>query len=213
MAIRYPMAKKLVNQKRDELKSLSNRDLVDRILSYANQDLLNADENGQDRPFPVRDMADRIREKDYKMSEKQYYTLIHHFAAITVPHMKIVGVTYHENDPAKMDLNLIEQDGRKRVYEAPYTLRPEPENPYDPNAVAVWTTLKDGSDHQVGYLSKEFVAAHPMLNGQTVQGNVVDWSNGHFKMVSYQLALDIEPIDNQNQMREENLDLNTGLSL
>ena len=63
MAIRYPMAKKLVNQKRDELKSLSNRDLVDRILSYANQDLLNADENGQDRPFPVRDMADRIREK------------------------------------------------------------------------------------------------------------------------------------------------------
>ena len=59
---RYPMRKKLVNEKRDELKSMPRTDFIDRICSYPNQALLNQDEEGVGRDIPVGKIAQGIRQ-------------------------------------------------------------------------------------------------------------------------------------------------------
>ena len=66
----YSMRKKLVNEKRDMLKQMSPRDLVDKIVDYPNQTILNRDEEGHKRHFPIAVMAKAIKENDYKIKLK-----------------------------------------------------------------------------------------------------------------------------------------------
>lgn len=198
---RYPVRKELVNEKRRELKHLSGRRLVDRILDYGNQELLNRDETGQKRPFPIGMMAERIRDADYHMSDKQYYTLVHHFAGITVPKMKVVGIKFQDTDPATLRKNLVERNKRTDVYEVDYTLKPEPENPMDSNAVAVYVDKESGDAQKIGYLSADFVAAHPITGEMDVHGHLTDWSHGKFNIISYDLSADLEEIDNRTMGR------------
>ena len=194
---RYPMRKKLVNEKRDELKSMSRTDFIDRICSYPNQALLNQDEEGVGRDVPVGKIAQGIRDRNYRMSDLQYYLLIHNFAGITVPDMKVVGVTFRHNNAGEFERKLIAKDGPVSVYDTTYTLIPEPTNPYDKNAVKVMAHKENGDLHHLGYLSRDFVAAHPITESIEIHGNFTDHSNGRFKNVSYSLPVDIEPLDRQ----------------
>ena len=191
----YSMRKKLVNEKRDMLKQMSPRDLVDKIVDYPNQTILNRDEEGHKRHFPIAVMAKAIKENDYKMSEKQYYTLIHQFTAITVPDMKVAGVSFRENNPTEFKKTLTAEKGNRSQYDINYILQPEPDNPYDKNAVKVMIEKNDGNLHQLGYVPADFVAAHPITEEMTVHGQFVDWSHGKFKNCSYDIALDVEEID------------------
>ena len=190
------MRKKLVNEKRTELKHLPRRELVDRILDYHNQDLLNVDENGVRRDYPIGKMAEGIRDRGYQMSENQYRTLVHHFAGLTVQDMKVVGITFRPNNAAEFERTLVSREKRMSIYETDYTLIPEPDNPHDPNAVKVMAHKLDGSLHHLGYIARDFVAAHPITETMDVHGRFIDYSGGKFKMVSYQLALDTEKLDN-----------------
>ena len=189
------MRKKLINEKRSELKQMDRRDLVDTICSYPNQDLLNCQEDGKRRPFPTGMVAKGIQERGYQMTDKQYYALIHNYTAATVPEMKVVGVTFYDNRPQEFQKTLMERKGTRSVYEMDYRLTPEPDNPYDANAIKVSVQKTDGSWHQIGYLNKEFAAAHPVFEEQDVKGYLRDYSNGHLKRVSYSLAMDVEALD------------------
>ena len=177
------------------MKQLSNRELIDRILSYPDRDSLDYDPEGNRRPFPVGMVAQNIRNRNDQMTVKQYYALIHNFAAVTVPEMRVVGVTFRQNNAAEFEKTLISRDGVKSVYETDYHLVPEPENKYDANAVKVMVPTEDGDLHQIGYLNKEFVAAHPISDELEVKGYLTDHSNGKFKNVSYSLAVDTEHLE------------------
>lgn len=196
------MRKKLVNEKRDALKGLSRKELIDRILNYPNQDLLNLDADGNKRKYPLGWMAGSIRNNDYQMTDKQYYTLVHYFAAATVPDMRVVGVSFYENDAQKFEKTLVFKEGGKSVYETDYVLRPEPENPHDKNAVMVLVRETDGELHHLGYINRGFVSQHQITEEMTVHGLLTDHSNGNFKNVSYSLAIDTEKLDTGRSIYE-----------
>lgn len=191
----YSMRKKLVNEKRDVLKQIPQNELVDKILEYPNQRIMNFDEEGNKRHFPIGKMAQEIRKNDYKMSNKQYYALLHQFTAITVPSMKVVGVSFKDSDPSTFDMKPVAKRGSMTRYDLDYIFQPEPENPYDKNAVRVMVKTKDGTLQQLGYVPADFVAAHPITEEMSVHGQMTDWSNGKFKNCSYDIAFDIEKLD------------------
>ena len=191
----FHMRKKLVNEKRDALKQIPREELVDKIINYPNQKILNRDEEGNKRYFPIGKMAETIKEHDYKMTDKQYYTLLHQFTAITVPEMKVAGVSFRENDPTEFKKKLVAEKGSMSKYDIDYILQPEPENEYDPNAVRIMIEKEDGALHQIGYVPADFVAAHPITEETTIHGQMTDWSHGKFKNCSYDIAFDIEEID------------------
>lgn len=191
------MRKKLVNRKRDELRTLPRRELVDHILAYPDQDFLNRDEDGK-RKYPVGYIAQNVKEANYNMSDAQYYTMLHHFSKIIVPDMRVVGITFQNNDPSEFQKTEVSSShkGRITTYEMDYLLLPEPTNQFDANAVMILVKNQNtGKAEQIGYLAKEFVAAHPITEPMLIEGTMVDYSNGHFKNVSYRLALDTELLD------------------
>lgn len=196
------MTKQLVNQKRGELKQLPRPEFIDRILNYPDWDSLNMDETGKNRPFPIGKMAEKIQENGYKMSDKQYYTLLHHFPQIAIQDLKVVGVTFRKNNAAEFEKELVSSDGPKSVFKATFTLRPEPENPYDENAVMVLINTASEGMHQIGYLSRDFVAKHRLTEDMEVSGTITDFSNGKFKNVSYALTVDTEKMQQLGQGME-----------
>jgi len=59
--------------------------------------------------------------------------------------------------------------------------RPEPENPYDANAIAIYVATPDGSEH-VGYVPKDLAAQiAPFLDGESLIGNVSEITGGFVK--------------------------------
>lgn len=205
------MHKKQVNTKRDVLKRMQPKDLVDHICKYPNQDFLNFDENGK-RDIPVGAIAQNVQSHNYEMSDAQYYTMIHHFAKITVPDVKVVGITFYKNDPSQFARNQISDNGKgHQIYEVDFILTPEPTNQFDVNAVSVNVRGADIADgvqeyHHIGYLPADFVAIHPIGEETEVHGIMKDVSNGKLKSVSYTLPLDLEVI-NTNNTKMLNADL------
>lgn len=189
------MRKKLVNQKREELKELPRKDFVEHVRSYPDQDQLNFDEEGNKKNHQIGIMAEVVAQNGYKMTDNQYYSMIDGYAKTVVPEMKVVGVSFQDPDVEnfKMDLVGERRDGVVSTYDVDYHLKPEPDNPYDKNAVGVWIENQDNELEQVGYLSKEFVEEHT-IEELVVQGLMEDHSNGKFKNMSYQIALDVEPV-------------------
>lgn len=210
------MRKRLINEKRAELKQLPRPELVERILSYPDQDSLNMEGEGRERKqrqFPIGKMAEQIQSHGYGMSDKQYYTLIHYFSQIAVQDLKIVGVTFYNNDPADFKKEPVSAEGTKSVFQATFTLRPEPENPHDKNAVMVLVDTKSEGLHQVGYLSRDFVAKHPISEVLEVPGTITDFSNGKFKNVSYGVTLDMEQIGKLSQSQGIGIDAGKNVRL
>lgn len=195
------MRRKLVNQKRDELRQLSRQELVNHIVDYPNQEFLNfvrgQDDERVKRTMPVGYIANNVKNNDYEMTDSQYYTLMHHFAKITVPEMKVVGITFYDNDPSQFKKDLVSQasNGNVKTYEMDYHLEPEPTNPYDKNAVKILVEDEVGEKHHIGYIARDFVAEHPITEPIVIEGTMVDYSNDHFSNISYRLAMDIEVLD------------------
>lgn len=189
------MRKKLVNQKRDELKEWSKKDVVEHIRSYPDQDRLNYDDEGNKKNHQVGIMAEVIAQNNYKMTDNQYYSMVDGYAKTVVPEMKVVGVSFRKPHVENFKMNLVgeRKDGVVSTYDVDYHLKPEPDNEYDPKAVGVWVENKNNELEQVGYLSKDFVNEH-QIEEQVVQGLMEDHSNGSFKNMSYQIALDTEPV-------------------
>lgn len=188
-----------VNEKRNTLKYLSSRELVDRILAYPDQERLNyvfdpEAELMRRREYPVGKMAERARDNQYQVSNTLFHTLVHHFASDTVQDMKIVGVTFRPNDPREFQKTLLSDRKGFQAYEVNYSFEPEPDNPYDKNAVKVLIPKTNGELHHVGYLPRTFVEQHPITEPMETHGFILDYSNGHFKHVSYQASLDMEQI-------------------
>lgn len=198
--------KQMIQEKRDALKQIPKRELIDRICNYPDQQSLNRDADGNWRDHPVGQMAHQIRDKqNYQMSEKQYYSLIHHYAALTIPELRVVGVTHRENDPFEFERTVAGHDKNTTTYDMQYHLKPEPENPYDKNAVAVYVEKRDGSEHQIGYVGRKFLEVHPITEEQTVDGTMIDFSNGHLNNVSYRFPVDTEVLETRRQVVQQEL--------
>lgn len=198
--------KQMIQEKRDALKQIPKRELIDRICNYPDQQSLNRDADGNWRDHPVGQMAHQIRDKqNYQMSEKQYYSLIHHYAALTIPELRVVGVTHRENDSFEFERTVAGHDKNTTTYDMQYHLKPEPENPYDKNAVAVYVEKRDGSEHQIGYVGRKFLEVHPITEEQTVDGTMIDFSNGHLNNVSYRFPIDTEVLEARRQVVQQEL--------
>lgn len=196
----FSLTRDMVREKRSELKNLDRRELIDRIVNFSDQKRLDFDEEEKRREYPTGKMARSIQQNGYQMSDNQYYTLIHHFAADTIPVIKTVGVTFRQNNAATFEKTFAESPRNGfSIYHTSYHLEPEPTNAYDPNAVKV-LTFTEGGMHHLGYLPASFVAAHPILEPMDVPGAILDYSNGKFKRCSYQMALDTEFLDRKNPM-------------
>lgn len=193
------MRKKLVNEKRDELKQMPREAFIDRILDYPDQNSLNRDSGNRKRDFPVGKVAEGIRDKGYEMSDKQYYALIHDFAEITVPNMKVAGSSQFKlgEDGPMVNKELVSEDGAKSTYETDFLLRPS-----DGGNVMVMAQSAEGDLYQVGFVNPKFAAANPITEDMEVPGQFTDYSNGNFKNVSYSFEIDVEPLK-QAQAQEQ----------
>lgn len=61
-------------------------------------------------------------------------------------------------------------------------LEPEPENPYDPNAIAVKVALPSGTVHHVGYVPREMAGVlAPHLGGENLMAKVHEVTGGFAK--------------------------------
>lgn len=195
------MRKRIINERRDELKELSRNEFVNHIRNYPDQRSLDIDGDGNKRDHQVGLMAkvigDRLSEDDkYEMSDRQYFTMIDNFTKVTVPDMKVVGVSFRDPDVSEFKKDLVgeKKNGQVKFYDIDYHLENEPDNPYDKNAVKVSVENVNGELDQIGYLQKEFVEKYE-VEDQVIQGLMVDHSNGNFKNVSYNIALDTESLE------------------
>lgn len=61
----------------------------------------------------------------------------------------------------------------------PIRLIPDPENPYDKNAIGVWTVLADGAKHQIGFVPRDLAAKiAPLIDGEQVMARLVALTGG-----------------------------------
>src|SRR5512147_46342 len=102
------------------------------------------------------DRANRDSEGVQRMNTKTYFT-------------KVVGVTY-ENRQSVI---------KKLVGNEPCRLVPEPENPYDSNAIAVLVSTSSGVQ-QIGYLKHEFAAkVAPLMEGEPLMCKINAITGGY----------------------------------
>lgn len=86
-------------------------------------------------------------------------------------YIKVVGVTFEGRQ-----LVLAEMSAG-----APILLIPEPENQYDPNAIAVWTSGNPAA-LQIGYVPRELAAViAPFLEGESMVARVYEMTGGFEK--------------------------------
>ncbi len=96
---------------------------------------------------------------------------------------KVVGVSLNNTDgTSRQDIikREVEEDDK-------LTIKPEPGNPYDPNAVQVLSKL----GNQIGYLNKELAETiKPALDNQTEIHVTARWVNGE-KMLGVGLRIEL----------------------
>lgn len=174
------MGRDLLNQKRNELRSLSRRDLVDRICTYPDQDFLDKNSDGSRRTFPIGGMARGIRDRGYEMSNKQYYTLVQHFSTLMVPDMTISNVTLP--DLITLDQNVTNETLQCRIQS-------------DFNLISISAKTVDGSFCELGTISGRLPKS---ISEANVTGHLQQ-KNGQ---LSIHLELDLEKLESahgQNQ--------------
>lgn len=192
--------KKLVNEKRDELKQMPRDEFIDRILNYSDQNSLNRDSGNRKRDFPVGKIAEGIAADNYNMSEKQYYALVHDFAGITTPQTKVSGSMQFKDsfDLSQFVGEPASVDGAKATYDLGYVLHPE-----EDGRISVNLRSEDGELQQIGFAEASFLKNHPITEDVDMRGTVTDYSNGKFKNVSYSMEVDLEKIDMIGKPLEE----------
>lgn len=194
-----------IEAKRKELLHMDDRAMLSRILAFPDRQRLNRDEDGVRRKYPSAEMAVRVcltmeRDPSYTISAKQKYVMADSFARYSTDQLKVVGVTFAKADPKDLEKNLTKSEGVKSVYDMKFHLVPEPDNPYDKNAVGVFVDRADGTGREkIGMMPAAYVGEHPILSPVTVDGTLTDHSNGHFKTISYVMNMDTEAIDQEIQ--------------
>lgn len=111
-------------------------------------------------------------------------------------HTKVVGVT-KVNEDGRRRQEIISED----LYEGmDLVLEREPDNPYDPNAVAVLTS---SYGDQVGYLNKDLAAelAPLMDDGQLVTATVADITGGELDGKTYGVNILITVLTKEETLR------------
>ena len=82
--------------------------------------------------------------------------------------IKVVGVTFEGRQALIAQLNIGD----------PARIVPEPDNPHDPNALAVHVA-HGGAVHHVGYVKREVAAEiAPHFDGESMDGKVYDVTGG-----------------------------------
>lgn len=111
---------------------------------------------------------------------------------------KVAGVTYESR-----------QDTIKRMTgREPARIVPEPENPYDPNALAVHVALDDGTVAHVGFIPRDLAAMiAPHLKGEAVMCRLLGVTGGFEtwdgEIASLGLRIEVEyPIEDEQPYRE-----------
>lgn len=189
-----------IKQKRKGLLHMDDRALIDRILAFPDREKLNRDEDGKRRKYPSAEMAVRARrsiekDPDYRISDKQRFAMADSFARYSTDDLKVSGITFAKADPGTLVKDQVSKEGVKSVYNMAFHLKPEPENEHDRNAVAVYVDNVEGGRTKIGYVPGAYVAEHPITKEMSVQGTLIDHSNGHFKTISYAMTLDTEALD------------------
>lgn len=189
-----------IRAKRKELLRMDDRAFVDRILAFPDRERLNRDEEGKRRQYPSAEMAVRARrqmEKDpgYRLSSKQKFAMADSFAHHSTEELKVSGIKFAKADPGTLIKEEVGREGVKCVYSMEFHLVPEPENPFDKNAVAVYADNKEGGRTKIGYVPSAYVGEHPITAMMDVHGTLTDHSNGHFKTISYAMDMDTESVD------------------
>lgn len=187
-------------EKRKELLHLDDRTLVNRILAFPDRERLNQDEEGKRRRYPSAEMAVRARrsmekDPDWSISDKQRFVMADSFARYSSDDLKIAGIKFAKADPNTLVKEEIQKEGVKTSWQMDLHLIPEPENPADKNAVAVYADNLEGGRTRIGYVPAAYVAMHPITEPLDIKGTLTDHSNGHFKTISYQINLDTEALD------------------
>lgn len=98
------MDKEALNRKKEDLRSLGRRELVNQICSYPDQDRLN-----ENKAFPTGNVARGIRDRGYVMSDKQYHTLVQNFAQVLLSDNQVQRA---EGVP--------DQNAANHIYEIPF---------------------------------------------------------------------------------------------
>lgn len=79
----------------------------------------------------------------------------------------------------------------------PCRIQPEPTNPYDANALAVWAATADGLKH-VGYVPRDLAAqVAPYLDGEQIMVTIFEITGGFGDFPIYGLRIRIELPDEE----------------
>lgn len=173
------MAKTIINQKRDALKALPREELIDRICHFSDRELLNAGK------YPLADMATQIRNDDYRMTENQYYTLIHNFARVTIAE---VDRPMWVSDPNVFRMKPFPRTEESR-FPADFKLIPNGDR------VDVGLPNIAGNPMILGSLPPKLLERHPILDMMDAPGQMVITRIGDAVKFSYQMSLDLELLD------------------
>lgn len=181
------MNKTMIILKRKQLGNLTKAALIDRILAFPDQKLLNEHTNGVKRDYPLADMATAIKENGYEMTKDIRKTMVKDFASITLPVVKVTGTTFQKFDPKAIAVDGEKKDGTVTEYSTVFIL-----TPVDKEGVKVMARLTEGGNVQIGYLPSKFNKKHPVTKDTPVAARMTDYSNGKFKNMSYSMCIDLE---------------------
>jgi single-stranded-DNA-specific exonuclease len=98
---------------------------------------------------------------------------------------KVAGVTYEGRQDIIANLRGNE----------PCRLEPEPDNPYDPNAIKVIIALPDGTKAHVGYLPRDLAKqVAPELDGEKLMVKIIEITGGYgdFPIWGMRIAIRVE---------------------
>lgn len=177
----------LVHEKRMELRTLSNRELVDRICSYPFPRALNYGVEKQGE-FPLEQMARNARSQNYELSKEQREIFIRNFPLLAVPDIYL-PVKISPNECKNFSMEFCYKDGVNTRYETEFLLRP------DSNGVMVLGRTLDGSFQELGQPDFAFMGDFLIKKDVLAPGEISDHSNGKFKNLTFHVLVDTEKLD------------------
>lgn len=204
--------RKAVHDKIKDMRNMPPEDAMQRIQDYPDQERLNYDEDGKKRPYPIGHMAEPLKSaqpNDLRSSKTSaYYASIDTFAELTTPEERVVGTTFRNADVAALTEGKNQRvNGTESRYETEFRLSPEPDNPADANAIKVEAKRQDGEHEHIGYINREAAAAYELDEPVDVHGDIVDFSNGKLKNISYRVPFDTEHEHIHQRQQEQDLEL------
>lgn len=130
---------------------------------------------------------------------------------------KVNGVTFPNEDGSSRQEILARLLSVYPLSDVACRLDPEPENKYDPFAVAVNVALIPGKVEQVGYLPKELAAiVAPQLEGESVMVRILEITGGFetswgdIASLGMRIAIDTPEPEIESQIHESSDDYNPG---